>query len=837
MKSKIEKLGKVSITVEKDYWDRNKVYNRLTIVERQGTRTAYLSRKVVPIGVDITDRNYWITISKWADIPYEIVQEFGDSTELVISQKVVTLKVNELQELINDINEIIGEGGSIDERISIAISSFKNVLVNGASEKGDTFKKIEDRLSDVEESVGDGGSVDERITEEGAKHYLKEETYSKSELDNMITTPDQKYITVTATAQTTDVMDVLPATGAADTVYRVGNWDGSQFDTNAYSEYAWDGATYIFLSNKNVGIDDKPIIGSDNLVKSAGVLLKIAEEEYGKLIGNVGVNLLNPNSIARVDGYYCDISSGNFISNSDFCIIPVKVKPETQYFLSSESSGGMQGMRTFFDEGGNYLGGFWNAASFTTPTNCKWCFVSVQKEGVASVQLQEGGYSSFEEYGVKSNDVNKILSSDAFDEKPTENSQKIVKSGNLYSSIPLLSIGKNLYDKDNAVLHKFILYSNGNINSAESYEYYIIDVEPKTKYCLSGIIYDIHIAFFDNSDNYISGQLGSLVTVVTTPSNCRKMSVSIDMGSANSAQVEKGESATAYTPYGKFINSSYIEKHSLPYTVIKNSSKELFEVIVDINGNGDFTSVLEAIRYFVENNLKGTIRVLAGEYDIEQEYKDYFGSTFFEDYSGIYGRGGDDIGLYLRPGMNLIGDGLVRLVFQYAGDNDYVHQSFSIINTTCNNRVENLTLVSDNIGHCRYHIHDDFAYDSPSYTGTNIFRNIIFEGATHYDASMGCGMGVANTYIIENCYFAPNTNSTSISYHNSLGGANAMNNLFISNCKGQGRCIVLPLGSSTNITKCVINNCEFSEIVKEMHPQGTVDNMELIKFNNVETNS
>lgn len=183
MKSKIEGLGKVSITVEKDYWDKNKAYNRLTIVERQGTSTAYLSRKVVPIGVDITNRNYWITISKWADIPYEIVQEFGDSTELVISQKVVTLKVNELQELIDNINEIIGEGGSIDERIATA----KSELIDGATEEGDTLKKLEDRLSDVEESVGEGGSVDERI--DAAKSDIRNNTIAP--IDDRLSTIEE----------------------------------------------------------------------------------------------------------------------------------------------------------------------------------------------------------------------------------------------------------------------------------------------------------------------------------------------------------------------------------------------------------------------------------------------------------------------------------------------------------------------------------------------------------------------------------------------------------------------------------------------------------------------
>ena len=83
-----------------------------------------------------------------------------------------------------------------------------------------------------------------------ADRYTKAETYNKTELNNMITTPNQQYVSVTANSQTTAVTDVLPATGATDTVYRVGNWNGSQFDASVYSEYAWNGSSYVHLSTK-----------------------------------------------------------------------------------------------------------------------------------------------------------------------------------------------------------------------------------------------------------------------------------------------------------------------------------------------------------------------------------------------------------------------------------------------------------------------------------------------------------------------------------------------------------------------------------------------------------
>lgn len=115
------------------------------------------------------------------------------------------------------------------------------------------------KIGALEEAVGTGGSIDARIeaavgvetqraTEAENARYTKEETYSKEQLDNLITTPNQKYVTVEDYAS-------LPESGEADTTYRVANWDGSletpAVDITKYSEYAWDGTKYVFLSVKS----------------------------------------------------------------------------------------------------------------------------------------------------------------------------------------------------------------------------------------------------------------------------------------------------------------------------------------------------------------------------------------------------------------------------------------------------------------------------------------------------------------------------------------------------------------------------------------------------------
>lgn len=121
-------------------------------------------------------------------------------------------------------------------------------------------------------------AVNDNVAVEIANRYTKSETYNKTELDNMITTPDVQYVTVTATAQTTSVTDVLPATGAANTVYRVGSWDGTQYDANSYAEYSWNGTAYVLMDVKNVGIAtgadfDNPTAAQRALLTTVGAVL------------------------------------------------------------------------------------------------------------------------------------------------------------------------------------------------------------------------------------------------------------------------------------------------------------------------------------------------------------------------------------------------------------------------------------------------------------------------------------------------------------------------------------------------------------------------------------
>ena len=178
------------------------------------------------------------------------------------------------QETINsELVAAVGTGGSVDSKIEAAInvektraegaeSTLTTNLGNEVTRATNAENALDGRVDTLEDAVGTGGSVDSRISDAvatettraqaaEADRYTKAETYNKTELNNLITTPNQEYVSVTATDQTTAVTDVLPATGAADTTYRVGNWDGTQYNDSVFSEYAWNGSAYIKLSTKS----------------------------------------------------------------------------------------------------------------------------------------------------------------------------------------------------------------------------------------------------------------------------------------------------------------------------------------------------------------------------------------------------------------------------------------------------------------------------------------------------------------------------------------------------------------------------------------------------------
>lgn len=91
MRLQIDKLGKVSVTVEENFWDINKDYNKLTILNIENSVKTYISRIPVPAGTPITNKAYWIPIGGDSEgllnTVDELVRAMNEDVVKVITQE------------------------------------------------------------------------------------------------------------------------------------------------------------------------------------------------------------------------------------------------------------------------------------------------------------------------------------------------------------------------------------------------------------------------------------------------------------------------------------------------------------------------------------------------------------------------------------------------------------------------------------------------------------------------------------------------------------------------------------------------------------------------------
>lgn len=96
-------LGKVSLTPEGD-WE-NKEYDRLSLVRHSSTGDVYLSKKAVPIDIEITNTEYWMLVLEGAS-HIEVDDEFSPTSENPVQNKVI---YNMLASIENGLDNILGE--------------------------------------------------------------------------------------------------------------------------------------------------------------------------------------------------------------------------------------------------------------------------------------------------------------------------------------------------------------------------------------------------------------------------------------------------------------------------------------------------------------------------------------------------------------------------------------------------------------------------------------------------------------------------------------------------------------------------------------------------------
>lgn len=244
---------------------------------------------------------------------------------------------------------------------------------------------------------------------------------------------------------------------------------------------------------------------------------------------------------------------------------------------------------------------------------------------------------------------------------------------------------------------------------------------------------------------------------------------------------------------------------------------------VTVGAGGDYQTVLAAL---INHPTNTRIILKSGTYYVDMEYMSVFGSSYFDNYTGYAGKTVHDRGLFLGDGVELIGEGNVTLLFQSLYNNN-VSQYFSILNTSQNNRIENINIESAYADACRYLLHDDFATSA----GTNVFKNLTFKGQSFLGTAIGGGFGTKNTYIIDNCVFNDLNETIAIAYHNNANVGE--NRLFIRDCYCDGKIDIKHYGSYTKKSRVYITGCKYKNYeLRFGDTSNPVENIEVVAHGN-----
>lgn len=218
------------------------------------------------------------------------------------------------------------------------VTYIPNRLKNAA--KGGFVTGASDIIDDAKNK--DQQTVNQETSQHLATHDTEiQDRYTKEEVNNIVSrTPETDVIVIDIPSEyQSDIAGWLdantpsgtdPETGRsvrANKLYRVPGPDNT-----TYSEWAWDGAAYIMLANKDYGIDEEPTAGSNNLVKSGGVAQGIQSLKKPNLyLGRIECTLVG---ILSTNG---NLVTNEYYRTSEKITIPESCKTLKYYGMTSDT--------------------------------------------------------------------------------------------------------------------------------------------------------------------------------------------------------------------------------------------------------------------------------------------------------------------------------------------------------------------------------------------------------------------------------------------------------------------------------------------------------------------
>lgn len=337
-----------------------------------------------------------------------------------------------------------------------------------------------------------------------------------------------------------------------------------------------------------------------------------------------------------------------------------------------------------------------------------------------------------------------------------------------------------------------------------------IDLTGIEKICISNGVGNC--AFYNSSKQFTGDTVSAEHTNYSVPAGAAYIRCSVNNDNINNAMVNAGAVPLPY-------DEGYI-------TIDVGTTAQT--IIVDANGNGDYTSLSEAMRRNI--NKKCDFYVRPGEYDLEAEMKALYGNTYFDDMTSVV----YDEGLAINHQSRVFLDAGAVVKYNYEGSNEYAIKYFSPFKFSGEGgELHGGQIICSN---CRYAIHDDCytqAHDRRVTDGVYIYYR------SARGVAIGGGLGISSHVELKNCYVDSELVGAGygVFYHNNSQSEDAQNFVSIHDNYFTADIIIEPFGPSENISKALVSNNKAHD-VRRVIPSAIdnppdIDNFEMIAWNNI----
>lgn len=255
---------------------------------------------------------------------------------------------------------------------------------------------------------------------------------------------------------------------------------------------------------------------------------------------------------------------------------------------------------------------------------------------------------------------------------------------------------------------------------------------------------------------------------------------------------------------------------------LKNTS--LSKRIFRCGSTREYPKLKDAIAEAIKYN-DSYVYVDPETFDLVQE----FGQDYLDNYDGR------EFGIHLANDVHVIFDTGSKVIFNYQGTNQKVHEFFAPFNAKYDGGGFELVNAWVESTNCRYSVHDEHASDSVPYR--NIYRHCTFI----HDSSncswgphqaIGGGLGTYGDIVVEDCYGKAVGTDEVFSWHNAVTDHTCKSNIVVRGCYLEGSMGFGLQGSYTEMTRIFVSNCSLTRKPVVGGAPDSVVNMKLFEWNN-----